>query len=193
MRDRGRNSTGANSGYILDSGRPYYGGRDWATEETSPNLGGNGPDALGDIQPLATVRKAIEGGKRDWTDFAIIGGAILLVGAIFLTLLLSLGINARANRIIEGSISSDDQRGRIEATVDRIETKVNDLGTTTTTTTIAGRTTTTVRGNTVVNAPPVTVYVYVPPPVTSPPTTSRPTTTTTTRPCSLALLNLCIL
>lgn len=201
-RGRSDDTTNADNRIGEHSGSFDYGGRRRATPQTPTGFGTIGPAAHVDIRSVERVRRAIikADHRRDWGDWFVIAGAILLAVSQLVVLVLASGINARANRIIENDAVRARQGGQ---TVTRLEGKLDDhvsethelnrkldaLTTTTTTTTAR----TAVRRPT----PPRTTTTRP----TTPTTTVRPTTTTTRvvaptttlPPCRFALLNLCLL
>jgi hypothetical protein len=185
------------------SGSFDYGGRDRSAAEKEGGFSVGRPHSPVDIRQVERMREAIikADERRNFRDYLVVVGAILLAVCVVMTLVLASGINARANRIIE----NDAIRARAgEQTVTRLENKLDgglrtveengrklDALTSTTTTTVAPRTTTTRPRTT------PTATTRVP----APTTTIRPTTTTTKvlapattlPPCRFALLNLCLL
>lgn len=176
------------------SGRPNHGGSDWEAATAAVELRSA---AKGNPQSVAQLRKAIDRSTPNgkWADAALIVGSIILGLMIVVTMLTALAVNARANRLVE----ADETRARESPiVVERLERKldgvvadvaeIKNTVSTTTTTTIARRTPstgTTVRPRTTTTTrPPTTTTTRPSPPRTSPPTT---------RPCLLALGDLCIL
>lgn len=180
--------------------RSYFGG-DHRQAENTAGIGGR--DATGSPPTMAQMRGIIDRSTKSsrWADAAIIFGAFLLVACIVTTLILASGINARANRIIEGDRASR-QAGvtvveRLEGKLDEhiVKTEENGrkldallAGTTTTTTAISRTQTATTAPKKVVAAASTSSTS------TTTTTIRRPTTTTTTLPpCRFALLSLCLL
>lgn len=175
----------------------------WQETEKAGESGDSRSVADGDIATVARLREAVNGstpGSR-WNEIGIIFGSVLMACSIFLTLVTVLGVNARANRIIEnegirarsGEIVVSRLEGKLDRHIDQTEENGRKLdillaGTTTTTTTRTGSRTpvTRLRATTTTRVAP---------------TTTRPSTTTTTfvaptttsPPCKLSLLNVCLL
>lgn len=201
---RSGDATYVNHGFSERSGSFDYGGRDRSTAEKESGRRFSRPDVTVDIRQVERMREAIikADERRNFRDYLVVTGAILLAACVVMTLVLASGINARANRII----ANDAERARTGAVVvGRLEGKLDahaataeangrklDALTSTTTTTVAPRTP--------VTRPRTTPTATTRP--TAPTTTIRPPTTTTTKvvepsttlpPCRFALLNLCLL
>jgi hypothetical protein len=183
-----------------DSSRSHFSGSSGEQAQEGNRREGYGPDVRRDFPALARLRTTVEDRspkRRDWSDYAIIAGTFLLAGAILMTLLLALGINARANRLVDTDAARATTSGQ---TVSRLEGKLDahiatldaHVATTTTVTTTLPRGRGRATGTT---APPRRMPTPSPPRATTttrPPAPPPPSTTPTTRPCSLALLNLCL-